>query len=360
MAQSNPKSENDAEGGLNRLVERTIKRNINGVSYFVSSGPPVGQTLKDVIHQRGTLSLFHYRPQTEDVYRTPMLIVTPTSNRSYCLDIMPGVSFVDYFVKAGYDVYLMDWSPPKPEEKTRTLADYSQVFIRECIEIVQTQSGEDDVSLLGYCMGGVLATIYCASFECLNVRNLACFTTPIDFSKMGMFSKLSSEKHFDVDHLVDHVGNVPPSFVRSAFEANTPATKVVNQIELWRKMWDSDFVDTFRRYNRWGNDTLPLAGDYFRQTTKDLLWGNKLYDGTLEVGGRRADLANISIPVFHATAIHDSLVPKEASRPLIEKVSSEDKIALELKGGHISLVAGASAVGRMWPALDEWLSERST
>lgn len=348
-----------SKSSLIKLVERTIKRNINGVSYFVSPSPPVGQTPKDVIHRRGTLSLFHYHPQTEDIYRTPMLIVTPTSNRSYCLDIMPGVSFVDYFVKAGYDVFLMDWDPPRPEEKTRTLADYSQVFIRECIDIVQRETGEQDITLVGYCMGGVLASIYCASYQCENVRNLACFTTPIDFTEMGMFSKLSSKKHFDVDHLVDSVGNVPPSFIRSAFEANMPAAQSMGQIELWRNMWNTDFVDTWRRYNRWGTDTLPLAGEYFRETIKDLLWGNKLCKGTLEVGGRRADLANIDVPLFHATALHDALVPREASRHLIEKASSKDKTAMELKGGHISLVAGASAVGRMWPALDEWLSERS-
>ena len=360
MANAKQKPSPDADGGIAKLVEKTIQRNINGVAYFVSADPPVGQTPKDVIHKRGTLSLFHYRPQTDDIYRTPMLIVSPTSNRSYCLDIMPGVSFVDYFVKAGYDVFLMDWEAPRPEEKTRSLEDYTQTFIRECIEIVQRKTGEEDVSLVGYCMGGVLATIYTASYQNQNVRNLVCFTTPIDWSKMGIFSKLSDKKNFDVDRLIDNVGNVPASFVRSGFDANQPATQTAGQIELWNKMWDTEYVTVYRRYNRWATDILPLAGEYFRETVKELFWGNKLMKGTLNVGGRRADLANITVPVFHSTALHDNIVKKKASAPLIELVSSEDKLALELKGGHISLVAGASAVGRMWPALDQWLSERST
>ncbi len=361
MAQSDTKFQNKSgNDSISKLVERTIQRNINGLSYFVSPDPPVGQTPKDVVHKRGTLSLFHYRHQTEDVYRTPLLIVSPTSNRSYCLDIMPGVSFVDYFSKKGFDVFLMDWTPPRPEEKSRNLEDYTYNFIRECIEIVQRTTGEEEVTLVGYCMGGVLATTYCASTHSQSVRNLVCFTTPIDFSKMGMFNKLSNKGNFDVDQLVDSVGNIPPSFVQSSFEATQPSGRTFSQIDLWKNMWDSNYVDAWRRYNRWANDTLPIAGEYFRESIKELMWSNKLMKGTLKIGGRTADLSNIKVPVFHATALHDNLVSREASAPLVEMVTSEDKLALELKGGHITLVAGASAVGRMWPALDAWLSERST
>jgi polyhydroxyalkanoate synthase len=30
-----------------------------------------------------------------------------------------------------------------------------------------------------------------------------------------------------------------------------------------------------------------------------------------------------------------------------------------LKGGHVSLVAGANAIKRLWPKLDNWLGGRS-
>ena len=104
---------------------------------------------------------------------------------------------------------------------------------------------------------------------------------------------------------------------------------------------------------------LPLAGEYFRETVKELFWENALYTGKLMVGGKSASLANITVPIFHACAEHDSLVLPAASAPLIELVGSEDKTAIVLKGGHVSLVCGANAVGRMWPVLDDWLSERS-
>lgn len=358
MAEQKSKSGGTGQA-IRKLVERTIQRNINGVSYFVSPDPPVGLTPKDVVHRRGTLSLFHYKPQTDEIYRTPILIVAPTTNRSYCMDMMPGVSFVEYFVKAGYDVFLMDWESPRPEEKSLDLSDYSQRFIAECISIVQRISGEQDITLMGYCMGGVLASIYAASYDAQSVRNLVCFTTPVDFKEMDMFTKITDQRHFDVDRLVDGVGNIPPSFVLSGFETLEPAGKAASRVQLWQNMWNSEFVDTFRKYDRWANDMLPLAGEYFRDTVKDLFWDNRLMDGSLVVGGRSADLAKIKVPFFHAVAEHDSIVKRDASAPLIDMVSSDDKTEMVLKGGHVSIVAGANAVRRLWPTLDDWLSERS-
>jgi polyhydroxyalkanoate synthase len=111
--------------------------------------------------------------------------------------------------------------------------------------------------------------------------------------------------------------------------------------------------------DRWGSDTLPLAGEYFRQTVKDLMWDNKLFDGTMTVGGHAADLSKIKVPLLHAVAEHDHIVTYEASKPLVAKVGSADKQEVILKGGHISVAAGANAIKRLWPKLDSWLSERS-
>ncbi len=71
------------------------------------------------------------------------------------------------------------------------------------------------------------------------------------------------------------------------------------------------------------------------------------------------DISKIKVPILHAVAEHDHIVPYEAAKPLIETVASEDKQEVMLKGGHVSLVAGANAVKRLWPKLDSWLSERS-
>jgi polyhydroxyalkanoate synthase len=87
---------------------------------------------------------------------------------------------------------------------------------------------------------------------------------------------------------------------------------------------------------------------------------NGLYEGTLSVGGKLVNLQNINVPLLHFLAAHDHIVPPECGKPLIERAGSQDKEEVVLPGGHVSLVAGANAIKRMWPKLDQWLERRST
>ena len=340
-------------------VQRAIQRSIKGVEYFSTSGPTLGSTPKDILHSRGTMNLYHYRPLAREVYRVPVLIVMATTNRGYILDMVPGQSFIEFLLKRGYDVYMLDWTPPKPEERCLRMEDYVLDFIPDCIRRVQQDSGEQDVSVIGYCFGGVLSLLYGSVFPDGPMKNLICFTTPIDFRKLELFANFADRRYFDVDHLVDTVGNVPPEMILSSFEMLRPASRVVSQVQLWENIWNDEYVNSFRMFDRWATDTLPLAGEYFRTITKDLLWDNKLYNGTMTVGGRPVDLANIKVPVLHAVAEHDHIVPYDAAKHLIAKVGSNDKEEVMLKGGHVSLVAGANAIKRLWPKLDSWLGGRS-
>ena len=99
-------------------VQRAIQRSIKGVEYFSTSGPALGSTPKDVLHSRGTMNLYHYRPLSDEIYRVPILIVMATTNRGYILDMVPGQSFIEFLLKRGYDVYMLDWTAPRPEEKS--------------------------------------------------------------------------------------------------------------------------------------------------------------------------------------------------------------------------------------------------
>src|SRR5436189_517042 len=252
-------------------VQRAIQRSIKGVEYFSTSGPSLGSTPKDILAVRGTMNLYHYRPIADEIYRVAILIVMAPTNRGYILDLVPGQSFIEFLLKRGYDVYMLDWTAPKPEEKSLRMEDYVLDFIPDCVRRVQQDSGEHDVNVIGYCFGGVLSLLYGSIYNDGPMKNLICFTTPIDFREMKLFHNFSDRRYFDVDRLIDSVGNVPPEMLMTSFDMLRPASRVVGQVQLWENIWNCEFVKSYRMFDRWATDTLPLAGEYLRTIPQDLL-----------------------------------------------------------------------------------------
>lgn len=339
--------------------ERILQRNLKGLGYLASPAPVPGASAKDVIVSRGPWRLYHYHPLVDEVYRVPVLLVMATTNRGYIFDLAPGQSLVEFLLLRGYDVFMVDWEAPRPEDRHLGLKDYVEDFVGGSIEEVAAVTGERDVSLVGYCMGGVLSVMWSALNAERGPKNLAVFTTPVDFKAMTLFRAWSDPRWFDVDQLVDTVGQAPAEMLLTAFDMLRPAGRAAANFRLADNLWNDEFVKSHRMFDRWSNDMLPLAGEYFRETTKELTWKNGLVEGTLKIGGRAVDLARITCPFLHVTAEHDHIVTTAASDPLIAMVGSADKEQVVLKGGHVSLIAGPNAVKRMWPRLDSWLGAKS-
>lgn len=341
-------------------IDRAIQRNLKGLGYLGSPAPAVGVTPKTLLQRRGTLSLYHYKPLVEEVYRVPILFVMAISNRGYIFDLAPGQSMVEFLLKRGYDIYVMDWNPPSADESTLKFENYVLDFIPDCIRRVQEHSGVDEISLVGYCMGGLISALYTALHADNPLKNLVCFTTPVDFEEMKLYRVLTDARHMDVDRYVDTVGIIRPEIVSLGFDLLRPAQRLGAQARLWDNLWNDEYVKAYQRMDRWGSDILPMAGEFFRQFVKELLQKNALAKGEFHLDGRLVDLANIKTPFLHVAAVHDHIVPAPCSAPLVQRISSRDKEEVVLTGGHVSLIAGANAVKRMWPKLDEWLARRST
>ncbi|CAM3136899.1 Poly-beta-hydroxybutyrate polymerase [Sphingomonas antarctica] len=339
--------------------ERALQRNIKGMGYWASPAPVLGASAKDEILSRGPMRVYHYQPRADEVYRVPVLLVMATTNRGYIFDMVPGQSLVEFLLDRGYDVFMLDWEAPRAEDRALDLEAYALDFVGAAVAKVKETTGEEDVSLLGYCFGGVLSLIWSA-IAGQGLKNLATFTTPVDFSGMPLFQAWADKRFFDVDRMVDTLGMAPAEYLYTAFDMLRPGARLAGNYKLLDNMWNDEFVKSHRMFDRWSSDMLPLAGEYFRETTKKLMWDNALFEGRLEVGGRRVNLGEIAVPFLHVTAEHDHIVPEAASAPLIDMVGSEDKEAIVLKGGHVSLVAGGNAIKRLWPAIDKWLGVRST
>ena len=339
-------------------IARAIQRNIKGLEFLTAPKQAVGAMAKDTILRRGTLQLYHYRPLVEEIYRIPILIVSPTSNRGYVFDLARGQSLVEFLLTQGYDVFMIDWLPPRRDESRLKLEDYVLDFIPTCLASVRKHSGQEEATVLGYCIGGTLSLLAAALFPA-QVANLILFATPVDFSHMALFRIWGDPRHFNVDRLVDSLGNIPGEFFLTAFDVMRPANRTAGMLNLWTNMWNDDYVRSYRMFDRWAAETLPLAGEYFRQSTKEFLWRNSIMTGELALDGRRVECSKIAAPVLSVIAQHDHVVPEPAAHPIMALVGSPEREELVVKGGHVSVVAGPSAVTRLWPSIDRWLAKRS-
>ena len=104
---------------------------------------------------------FRYSPRKSAI-PFPLLLVFALMNRPYILDLRPGHSFVEYMVNQGYDLYLLDWGAPGPEDKNLKFDDYTLDYMPRAIRKMKAISGVKEFSLLGWCIGAILTTIYSA------------------------------------------------------------------------------------------------------------------------------------------------------------------------------------------------------
>src|SRR5471030_512334 len=141
----------------------------------------IAQTPKEMIWSLNKAKLFRYVPVVpqEKRHPVPLLLVFALMNRPYNLDLSPGNSFVEFMVQSGYDVYLLDWGAPGLEDKNMKLDDYALDYLPRAIRKLKAVSGSEEFSLLGWCIGAILCTIYAARRADDGIRNLLLLTAPL-------------------------------------------------------------------------------------------------------------------------------------------------------------------------------------
>ncbi len=248
---------------------------------------------------------------------------------------------------------------PSAEDVTLRLEDYVLDYLPEMVRAVQATSGARELSLLGYCLGGLLTLLYAASHPQAPLRALLTLATPVDFAHLGLQGLWA--RHLDPDRLVATYGNIPAALIQQSFRMLKPASElsVARMIGLWQHLDDDRYVAQFRAFDRWTNDHIDFPGETFRQVLKELVQGNKLVKGEFTLGGRQVDLGAIRCPFLAIAAEADHIVPLAAARPQPELVGSVDKALLVLPGGHVGLAAGRSARHVLWPRVVEWRGARA-
>ena len=284
-----------------KLVEEflSINKNIFEAPKLVRAPDEINldMTPYDVAYSEDKVRLLHFHPTTERQIKTPLVIVYALINRYHILDIHPQKSWVRNLLNQGVDVYLVDWGTPTNTDRYMGFDDYVNGYIDNCVDFITKETGEETVSMQGYCTGGTLATVYAA----LHPKRLQTLTltAPVIDGKKDTTVVGNLAKHIDADKLVDTIGNMPPEFMYFVFSVLKPFEQGFEKyVNFFKNIHDKDYVENFIRVEKWLSDTPPIPGELFRQWIKDVYQENLLIQSKMYVGGKQVSLKNIDMPLL--------------------------------------------------------------
>jgi polyhydroxyalkanoate synthase subunit PhaC len=324
---------------------------------------PIDQTPREVIWTLNKTRLIHYQPvlPPSQRHKLPLLLVFALMNRPSILDLRPENSYVHYMLHQGYDLYLLDWGIPGPEDKDLKFDDYVLDYLTRAIRKLKSFAGVEEFSMLGWCIGAILSTCYASLRPNDGLRNLILLTAPLDYSNPDMtFARWIKEPNFNVDLVLETFGNMPGPMMDAGARVLKPVENYIgNYLRLWDNLDKPAAVQAWQAMNTWVNDNIPMAGGAFRQLVTDLYRHDRLIKGEWYLRGERVDPANIKANLLTIIAEADHITPPCMSKTIIDRVSSKDKTLHYIHGGHIGIMVGSSANRVTWPYMNDWLAPRS-
>jgi len=340
-----------------------VEEKILAFSKAVNEKITIDQTPREVIWTLNKTRLIRYQPVLPEGQRKrlPLLLVFALMNRPSILDLRPENSYVHYMLHQGYDLYLLDWGIPGPEDKDLKFDDYVLDYLTRAVRKLKSFTGVEEFSMLGWCIGAILATSYAALRPDDGLQNLILLTAPLDYSNQDMtFARWIKEPNFNVDLVLETFGNMPGQMMDAGARVLKPVENYIgNYLKLWDNLDKPAAVQAWQAMNTWVNDNIPMAGGAFRQLVEDLYRHDRLIKGEWVLRGERVDPANIKANLLTIIAEADHITPPCMSRTIVDKVGSKDKTLHYIHGGHIGIMVGSSANRVTWPYMNDWLAPRS-
>ena len=318
----------------------------------------INRTPSEIIPMGGTFEVHHYKTDSPQKFKTPILVVGSLINRHYILDLLPETSIIRHFQQLGFDVYATDWRMPTIKDEDMPLASYAHDFLENAVDKVEEVTGSRNVTLFGYCWGGILSLIYSAIHP-KDVKNLILHATPVDFGKPPTVLE-SWIKDLDVKKFVNIFGNVPSSFLNIAFILRNPLETALKYPFYFNQPRSVKEITQFFAVESWLYDSVPIIGKTFEKIIEDIYKKNLLIQNKMMLGDNLIDLKKIIMPVLNIVGTNDDLVSAESSRTITDVISSKDKKTLEFPTGHVGLCISKTAHKKLWPEVGKWLKEHST
>ena len=347
-------------------------------------GDNIAATPGGVVFRNEVLELIQYAPQTDEVFEVPALVVPPTINKFYAVDLAPQRSLVEFGVRQGRQMFVISWRNPDSRHAAWSLDTYVRAVI-DALDAVEEITGSARTVLGGVCSGGILASMTTAYLAGIGRQDrlaaLCLAVTVIDNHDAGTASAL-------VDARLG--ARAKAKSARKGYLDGRALSEVFAWLRPGDLVWNY-WVNNYLLGKRppafdilfWNSDstrmTAALHADFV-----DLAMENTLTrPGALTVLGEPIDLGKITVDSYVVAGIADHITPWENCYRSAQLFNGTTRFVLSTSG-HIAalvnppgnpkasfhtnddLVSDANAWlkgsdvhgGTWWTDLGLWLDER--
>lgn len=343
-----------------------------------------GQTPFETLHSDGLVSLRYYPLLQEDfieldgmvipverkTHRTPIVIIPPLAVNMLIYDLFPQRSLVRFLRAKGFEVYLIDWGIPKREHTHYNMHTYVAELLPAYLNRVREHSGEQELSLHGWSMGGMFTLFYSALSKDQHIRNAIVLGLPIDSHASGaigwMYQRIADvagvvrkRTGFKLHDLKPHWFYTPGWANTIGFKLTNPVGSVMGYWELLVRLGDREFVTNHATTSAFLDRMVAYPGGVIQDTVVRVWIDNQLAKGRIQIGEDFARLENVNANLLAIAGQEDTLATPGAAKRVMDHVSSADKTFRVAPGGHMGILAGSKAPRASWLELAEWLSVRS-
>jgi polyhydroxyalkanoate synthase len=371
---------------LNQRITETVA---NGSDWFFRRDTLIksGQTWFELVLDDDPMSVRYYElpdddeielvdgrriPINRNQYDIPLILVPPLGVTTETFDLMPQRSLVKYLAAAGFKTYLIDWGKPSKEHAHLNMKDYSFYMFSKALDSIREHSGNQKVSLMGWCMGGLLSLLHQGQAKDPDIANIVTIASPIDISGGGLMAGVAQALNapaklvrnytqFRINTLDPALLGMSPMMTTLAFKMADPISSITTYWDLLTRLWDREFVESHSTTSDYLNNMLLYPGGVVQDMTTQMMLENQFAKGKVAFSdGTVADLDSIESALIAFAGKTDSLVPPSIAQQIINIIASKDKQFSVAPGGHMGVILGSKAQAAVWAESVEWLSTRST
>ncbi|WP_405064750.1 alpha/beta fold hydrolase [Kribbella sp. NBC_01510] len=302
-------------------------------------GDNIAATPGGVVFRNEVLELIQYAPQTDEVSEVPTLVIPPTINKFYALDLAPQRSLVEFGVRQGRQMFVVSWRNPDSRHASWNLDTYVRAIL-DALDAVEDITGSTRTVLGGVCSGGILASMTAAYLAGIGRQDrlaaLCLAMTVIDNHDAGTVSALVDERL---------AGRAKAKSARKGYLDGRALAEVFAWLRPGDLVWNY-WVNNYLLGKRppafdilfWNSDTTRMTAALHADFV-DLAMENSLTrPGTLTVLGVPIDLGRITVDSYVLAAIADHITPWENCYRSAQLFGGTTRFVLSTSGHIAALV----------------------